>query len=82
MTRNYGVQPTMFINPLSRAEAPTVAPDTKLVEQFHRLLDMIPSDNHALAIDHTVQQLLRIHVRPDGMFEPELLQEGNDVKTN
>lgn len=73
MNRQYSVQPTMFISRLAHSQVSTYAPDEKLVEAFHKLLDMVPDDNHALMIDHVVSQLLRTHVRPDGMFEPELL---------
>ena len=74
--RSYSVQPTMFVNRFSQAQAPVAMPDKKLVEQLHKLLDLIPSDDHAFMIDHVVADLLRVHVRPDGMFEPELLTQG------
>jgi hypothetical protein len=77
VNRNYAVQPIMFVTP--GAMQPVSTPDAKLVADFHRLLDMIPNDNHALMIDMVVSQILRTHIRPDGQFEPELLppQKGN-----
>jgi len=72
--RQYSVQPTMFVNPHSHAQTPVHTPDAKLVEALHlKYLDMIPGESLALAINHIVGMLLRVHVRPDGMFEPELL---------
>lgn len=70
--RQYSVQPTQMINSQPWGSS-VVEPDKKLVETLHKLLDLIPNDDHALAIDHVVADLLRVNRRPDGMFEPELL---------
>lgn len=61
MTRIYHTQPTMFVSQFPTYDEGVVQPDANLVEQLHNLLDMIEADEHALAIDHTVQQLLRFH---------------------
>lgn len=77
--RNYSVQSSMFISPYPHSQQKVVEPDKNLVQAFHKLLEAIPNDNHALMIDHVVAQLLRVHVRPDGMFEPELLERSSDA---
>lgn len=56
--RNYITSPTMFAD---RFTERVVQPDESLVNQLHKLLDMIPNDNHALAIDHIVSELIRFH---------------------
>lgn len=61
MPRIYHTKATMFIPRYPTYDEGIVEPDAKLVAQLHQLLDMIESDNHALAIDHTVEQLLRFH---------------------
>lgn len=69
--RNYSVTPTMFHVPHGNIQVAT--PDKELVKTFHRLLDAIPDDNFALAIDHTVAQILRVHTPPNGQFAPEII---------
>ena len=56
MSRNYSTRSTMFID---RFTTKVVQPDRNLVESLHALLDMIPDDSHALAIDHCVTQILQ-----------------------
>lgn len=75
MVRQYQVQSTMFISPHSHAQRPVYEPDKSLVNVLHKLLDTISNDNNALAIDHVVAQLLRVHTPPSGMFDPELILE-------
>ena len=53
-----------------------VQPDLKLVDSLHQMLDMITNDNLALAIDHTVAELIRCDnppIRHQDAFMPEVL---------
>lgn len=72
--RNYQTKATMLIDPLARYTGISViSPDERLVEQLHKLLDMIPDENHALMIDHTVAEIIRFR-NPNRQRLPELEQ--------
>ena len=58
MCRQYQTSATMFID---RFTEKVVQPDAQLINQLHKLLDMLPDENHALMIDYTVADLLRFH---------------------
>jgi hypothetical protein len=84
MSRQYRVQPTMFVPQYPTYDEGIVAPDAKLVAQLHRLLDMIPHDNLATSIDMTVSDLLRFHQPAyQGRGTAILMgSEQNDKRTN
>lgn len=49
-------------------------PDLKMVHHLHRLLDMVENERLALAIDHTVAELIHFHNPRHGMFEQEIIE--------
>lgn len=58
MSREYRTQPTFYED---RVTQNVVQPDRKLVAALHSYLDLIPNDDHALAIDMIVSDLLKFH---------------------
>lgn len=72
--RKYSTSPTMFMD---RWTQKVVQPDANLIKALHSYLDLIPNDDHALAIDLIVADLLRFHnpqQQPMGIIT---IQEGN-----
>lgn len=70
MSRKYLVQATMLHDKYSDK---VVQPTLNHVEQLHKLLDMIPNDTHALAIDMIIADLIRFAHPPQNTFMPEIL---------
>ena len=58
MSRNYVTSPTMLHD---RFSDKVIQPDLPAVHQLHTLLNMIPQDNLARAIDMIVAELIRFH---------------------
>lgn len=52
--RNYRTKPSMLRDPYTES---IIQPDASLIRQLHSLLDML-NENHALAIDHIVSELI------------------------
>lgn len=71
MIRAYQVTSTMLTVPYSNMKV--VEPDKNLVQQLHKMLDIIPDDNLALGIDHVVAQLISFH-DPNRQHYMELLK--------
>lgn len=74
MKRNYTTHSKMLHDKFSDK---MVQPDLKLVETLHKLLDMIPDDNHALTIDLVVANLIRCDnplTRHPLAFMPEIIE--------
>ena len=74
MSRKYVTSPTMLHDKLSDK---VVQPDLRLVKTLHRMLDLIPDDNIAIAIDVVVAELIRFHnphdIRMSSSINPEII---------